>query len=235
MLWDAFAWIGQVLASSAVSILAFIAIRSTAVGEKFLTHRLERKITDLKHLHDEKIETLRSQFAHLEDRGKRANELEFEAVAKIWHSFVDALQKTQQAILDYMSFPNLNQLPAEDLEAFLETSELSEQQRKQVRDADDKVRMFSNIMRLRRINTAGAAIYEGRLLLRTHGIFLPTPLAEAFKISFDQVSRAQTQQYIEFQHRRASDLKDSMAIIGDGSVALFTSLETAVRKTIRRQ
>jgi hypothetical protein len=175
MLWQAFTWIGQVLASSVVAILAFIAIRSTAIGERFLSHRLERKITDLKHLHDEKIETLRSQFAHWENRGKRANELEFEAVAKIWHSFVDASQKTQQSILDYMSFPDLNKLSGEDLTAFLETSELSDQQRKQVREADDKIRMFANIMRLRKIHTAGAAIYDGRLLLRTHGIFLPTP------------------------------------------------------------
>ena len=69
-------WIGQTLASSAVAMLAFIAIRSTEIGERFLNHPLEKKIADLKHAHEEKIEGLRADPAHLQDRGRRANELE---------------------------------------------------------------------------------------------------------------------------------------------------------------
>jgi hypothetical protein len=64
-------WFAQTLASSAFVILAFIAIRSTNVGERLLSHHLDRKITDLKHAHEEKIEALRSDLAHLQDRGRR--------------------------------------------------------------------------------------------------------------------------------------------------------------------
>lgn len=83
MAWQIFSWIAQTVTSSAVAIFAFIVVRSTAVGERFLNYRLEQKIVALKHAHDEKIEGLRSDRAHFQDRGRRANELEFEALVKI--------------------------------------------------------------------------------------------------------------------------------------------------------
>src|SRR5271169_2533130 len=125
-------WIGQTLASSAIAILAFIGLRVTGIGERFLNYRLDRKITALRNAHDEKIEALRADLAHLQDRGRRANELEFEAITKIWRAFCDAWLKTQQAIVDYMSFPDMDKLWEEDVRGFLETSELSEAQKKQV-------------------------------------------------------------------------------------------------------
>lgn len=165
----ALVWLGQTLASSALVILAFLAVRSTAIGERFLSHHLERKIADLRHAHEEKIEALRAQLANLQDRGRRANELEFEAVTKIWRMFCDAWLKTQQAIADYLSFPDLDSLPGEDVTAFLETTELSDPQKKQVLAAGKKNEMYSKIMRMRRINIAGSAIFDGRLALRTDG------------------------------------------------------------------
>ena len=164
-------WIVQTVASSALAILAFIAVRSTAIGEQFLNYHLEQKIVALKHAHDEKIEALRSDLAHFQDRGRRANELEYDALVKIWHAYSDAWLKTQQAIIDYMSFPDMAKLSDDDAKTFLETTELNEPQKKQVLEATDKNQMYSKIMRQRTIHIAGAAIYEGRLTLRTNGIF----------------------------------------------------------------
>jgi hypothetical protein len=78
-------WVLQTLASSTLVILGRNTIDSGR--GKFLSHHLERKITELRHAHEEKIGTLRAQFSHLQDRGRRANELEFEATTKIWHAF----------------------------------------------------------------------------------------------------------------------------------------------------
>jgi hypothetical protein len=125
----------QAVAGSALTILAFVGIRLTGLGERFLDHRLNRKLTQLTHDNAEKIEQLRAELAHLQDRGRRANELEFEALTAVWRSYVDAWIKTQQAILEYLSFPDLDTLSADDLATFLESTELSDAQRKQVAGA----------------------------------------------------------------------------------------------------
>jgi hypothetical protein len=228
-------WIAQTLASSAVAILVFIAIRSTSIGERFLNHHLERKIADLKHSHEEKIEALRSDLAHLQDRGRRANELEFDAASKIWHAYVDANIKTKQAIIDFLSYPPLNRLGQDDVTTFLESTELSKEQRTQVANADDKEKTYSRIMRLRRINAAGAAIQQGWLLVRTDGIFISSDMAKRFETGFELLSKAQVEQQISFEHGRGLEQKISEMLITPGGDQRFEELQTLVRTTLRRE
>jgi hypothetical protein len=216
-------WILQTLASSAVAILGFIAIRSTTLGERLLSHHLERK-----------IEALRADLAHLQDRGRRANELEFEALNKVWHSFVDAWLKTQQAIVEYQSFPDLDELSETDLVIFLDSTDLSDAQRKQVMNETDKKEMYSKILRLRTINIAGAAIYEGRQMLRTQGIYISASTAKSFKDAFDKLSGAQVERYMEFQHGRSAGYEKSLEVLDTGGSGMIASLESLVRTTIRR-
>lgn len=233
MAWQVFSWIAQTLASSALAILAFIAVRSTAIGEQFLNYRLEQKIVALKHAHDEKIEALRADLAHFQDRGRRANELEFEGLIKVWHAYSDAWLKTQQAIVDFMSFPDMNKLSDGDVTIFLETTELSDSQRKQVRAAADKNQMYSKIVRQRTINIAGSAIYDGRLVLRTSGIFIPSAIARSFKEAFDTLSEAYVEQSMQFRSGRGVGFEKSMSVLdttGEGQIA---TLEALIRSTIR--
>lgn len=234
MSWQTLSWLAQTLASSALAIAAFIAVRSTAIGERFLNYRLEQKIMALKHAHEEKIEALRSELAHFQDRGQRANELEFQALTKIWHAYSDAWLKTQQAILDFMSFPDMARLADDDVTAFLETTELSDAQRKQVLAATDRNQMYSKIMRLRTINTAGAAIYEGRLVLRTNGIFINAEIAKAFKDAFDKLSGAYVEQSMQFRGGRGAGYEKSMEILDTTGERLIARLQELVRAAIRR-
>jgi hypothetical protein len=235
MAWQVVSWVVQTVASSALAIFAFIAVRSTAVGERFLNYRLEQKIVALRHAHDEKIEALRSDLAHFQDRGRRANELEFEALIKIWHAYSDAWLKTQQAIVEYMRFPDMNKLSDDDAKTFIETTELSDSQKKQVLAASDKNEMYSKIMRQRTINTAGAAIYEGRLVLRTSGVVVPAAIAKSFKEAFDKLSGAYVEQSMEFRSGRGAGFEKSMDVLDTTGEGVIATLEALVRATIRRE
>jgi demethoxyubiquinone hydroxylase (CLK1/Coq7/Cat5 family) len=229
-----FTFLGQTIASSALVIAAFVAVRFTGIGERFLNHHLEKKVADLKHSHDRDIEGLRADLAHFQDRGRRANELEFEAATKVWHAFVDAWLKTQQAIVEFMSFPDLNKLTVSDLATFIDSTELSAPQRQQVINADDKNEMYSKILRLRTINLAAAAIYDGRQTLRTNGIFIPAPMAKIFKDAFNKLNEAQVERYLEFQHGRVpGGYVKSMAVLDTSGEGMFSELQSLVRTTIR--
>jgi hypothetical protein len=100
-----------------LTILGFVGLKSTAIGERWLDHYFQRKIAAFKHEQDKGIEGLKADLAHLGDRGRRANEREFDALSGIWDAFVDAFLKTNQAVISYRSFPDLDRLLAEDLAA----------------------------------------------------------------------------------------------------------------------
>ena len=111
--WSAvLSWLLQTLLASGGAVVAFVLLRSTAIGERFVSHHLERKLAQYKHEHDQSIEALRAELAHSGDRSRRANEREFEALSAIWDGFADAFLKTNQAIVSYKSFPDLDRLSA---------------------------------------------------------------------------------------------------------------------------
>jgi len=223
------AWLFQTIAASGVAILGFILLRSTALGERLFSHHLERKIAELKHSQNEAIEALRADLAHTGDRGRRANEKEFDALSSIWDSFVDAFLKANQAVVSFTSLPDLDALSSEDLAAFLETSELSAPQRNQVLGAAKKVDMYSKIMDLRRINSAGAAIFDVRLLLRRHGIFVQSSIIDEFKKAVEVLGKAQIERFVHFQHGRSGiGFDDSRRLLSEGE-KIFEQLQAVVR------
>lgn len=214
----------QALAGSAVTIVAFVGLQFTRIGERLLDHRL-----------NERIEGLRSDLAHVEDRGRRANELEFEALTKVWNAYVDAWIKTQQAIVDHMSFPDLNRLSESDLATFLETTELSVAQRQQVAGASDKNDIYSKILRLRKVNSAGASIYDGRQVLRVSGVFVPTAIVKTFREAFDRLSGAQVERYLAFELGRGERFQKSLEVLDTMGTGEIMKLQDLVRSTIRRE
>jgi hypothetical protein len=221
-------WLAQAIVASGLTILGFVGLKST------LDHYFQRKIAAFKHEQDKGIEGLKADLAHLGDRGRRANEREFDALSGIWDAFVDAFLKTNQAIISYRSFPDLDRLPAEDLAAFLEITELSTPQRQQVASATKKVDMYSKIMDLRGINIAGSAIFETRLLLRQKGIFVQTSMVDEFKNALEMLGKAQIERHIEFQHRGAGvGSKDALRLLNDGE-RTFNQLQAMVRTRLLR-
>lgn len=225
----------QALTRYVLVIAGFIGVGFTKLSERSLNHGLDKKIGELEHARGRDIEALRADLAHLQDRSRRANELEFDALTKVWHSFVDAWLKTQRAIVEFTSFPDLDSLYQDDLVTFLDLTELSDSQRTQVLDAENKNEMYSKILRLRTNNAAAAAIYDGRQVLRTNGIFVSASTVKSFKDAFDKLSDAQVERYKEFQHGRSSGYEKCCQVLDTSGTGMLADLETLVRTTIKRE
>jgi hypothetical protein len=93
-LWSVGSWLLQVIFVYGVAILTFVGLAPTKLGEKLLSHHLERRLFALRHDQNEKIEELKAQLAHLSDRGQRSNQREFDAISAVWDKFVEAYLAT---------------------------------------------------------------------------------------------------------------------------------------------
>jgi hypothetical protein len=149
-------------ASAVLTILAFIGLAPTKLGEKFLNHHLERKLVTLRHDQNRQIEELRAKLAHLGDRGVRSNEKEFQAIAAAWEHFVDAYAATMLCAIAYSRHPDLRKLSDDETTRYLESSDLSEQQRARVMAASDRNGALASAVEMNQINAAGLAIYTAR-------------------------------------------------------------------------
>ena len=133
---------------------------------------------NLKHEQNTKIESLKTELAHVIDRGQRSNEREYDALSQVWKKSIDAYYATNTAAISLLEYPNLDQMTDEEVSSFLSTTEFSEGQRKQVLDSKDRNTIYSCLVTLRQINAARQANHEVRKLLLKREIFIPAELSQ---------------------------------------------------------
>lgn len=192
--------IGSIVFQTALASAGTLAILSTQVGEKYVSHRLERGLEKIKHEHDAQIESLRAQLSHLSDRGRHANEREFEALSEIWDLFVEAFLATNTCIASFMEFPDFSRMSDADTQEFLNSTEFSEGQRKYVMGATNRNNAYSRTVTIRDINKAGSDLHKVRLALRKKGIFIPKALGDRLRASIEEMSRAQVARRVSFSY-----------------------------------
>jgi hypothetical protein len=233
-LWNIVSWLLQSATAGGLAVLAFLGLAPTKLGERFLNHHLERKLAALKHEQNEKIEALKAELQHLADRGKRSNEREFAALSAIWDKFVDAYLATQRAVHDFMQFPDLNKLPEDDVAAFLQSTDLKDDQKKGVESATDKVKAYVRYVNLNTINEAGREIYELRQLIRKNGAYIPDELTEKFNTAAEALSLAHIERSRNFTDQRYHLYEGSLYLIKDGEAKVFKVVEAAVKARVFR-
>jgi hypothetical protein len=176
----------------------------TKLGEVLIKFRSDRNLEEFKAQQARELEALRERLNHLGDRGKRANELEFNAIAAVWEKFIEAYTATDAAIISFVQIPDLNTMNGDERDKYLETTELSPSQKEQVRSSADPTDMLSKNLIWRQIATAGEQIFLAHKAIRRERIFLPEDLRLEFMRMLDIVSGAYTQRKIEHQSPRRS-------------------------------
>ncbi|HUZ64535.1 MAG TPA: hypothetical protein VMU82_12615 [Acetobacteraceae bacterium] len=214
----------------ALLALVFLGLAPSKLGEKFLNHHLERKLSALKHDQNEQIEKLKTKLAHLGDRGVRSNEREFRAIEAAWEHFLDAYGATMQCAIAYMQHPDFQGLSDIEARQYLESSDLSDRQRQAVMSEANRNKAFSRFIEINQISKAGLAIYNARNLIGKQAIFIPDDLLASFEAMMKRLSAAQIQRSIEPQYG-ASGLNDATWLITNGE-SERTSLLAAVRERI---
>jgi methyl-accepting chemotaxis protein len=84
------------------------------------------ELEDLKGAQNEKIEKLRGDIGHLQDRGKHSNEREYAALAEIWEKFSDLHTATNNCIMGFMQFPDLERMDNDRIARFLDQNDFTE-------------------------------------------------------------------------------------------------------------
>jgi hypothetical protein len=115
----------------------------------------------------------------LQDRGRRANEREFSALAETYDNLEDLFDATNQCVNLYVSAPNLGRMDDEALTRFLDENEFPPGEKATLQNAKDKPTAFTRVMTFRAIALPQTA-YDGTLLDR-QSIFVPTSLADRLR------------------------------------------------------
>jgi hypothetical protein len=196
-----------------------------------LQFQKEAHEVELEKLRDEqnqKIEALRADLTHLLDRGKLSNEREYSALAEIWEQFVSLYYETRRAVVAFIQYPDLEKMQVDRVSAFLETTDLSKEQKTAVMEAEKKNDKFSYFVRLNNIVKAQHSYFDFGLLLDKRGIFIPSPLKGLFEQTAELANAAIAQLYTEVGGPRVTGMTHDLDFRQRGPAA-FEALKDEVR------
>ena len=201
----------------------------TAVA-KLIDHLLDRKLAGFKDAQNREIEKLRTELRHIEDRGVRSNEREYQALSLVWDGFIDAYHATA-AIGGLRSMPDLDNMNDEDFNSWLETADLSEASKRFITKAQNKGRAFSEIQNRKDVYECSRLIWEGRTALRHQGVFIPENIEQQFEAAFAALSKVWAEQHANLQSRGSLPMTEAQKLIsGDGE-----TLRQELRNVVRRR
>ncbi len=204
----------------------------TKFGERLVSYKFDERLEKLRSDLNGQVERLKATLSHLSDRGTRSNEFEYDAITSAWVQYIKAHQATLQCVARISEHPDFNQLNADQLEDYLKTTEFSDGQKKQMREAQNKNDMYSKIERLRAINIAGAAIFEGHQVLANKGIFIPSDLETRFEAALQFCAKAWAVEKTNFSYGNAPGSSQAIIEFLERERAVRDELKVAVRERI---
>jgi hypothetical protein len=206
----------------------------TKLGEAIFSYRLGKALEGFKAEQSRELERLKEQLSHVGDRGKRSNEKEYDALSETWNQFVDVLSLTERAIAQFVEFPDLNRADETDAKRFLDSTDLSEQQREDVLRAADKNSAYSGSVRWLAIAKAHNQIFEFRASLKKRSIFIPGSLVSQFEEAVEFCSKAEVTEAMRFRNPNSSIGFDaSLAFLRDKE-KVFSALRDLTRERLLR-
>jgi hypothetical protein len=172
----------------------------TKLGEAIIQYRVGKTLEIFKAAQAKELESLRAELNHLGDRGKRSNEMEFQAIQTVWRAFVKAWLSTNTCVAQLIKMPDFSRMTNEEIESFANGARLEEHEKKSLLQASGKQKQYSLIVSWKAVIAAETDIYEVRLNLREQRIFLPPSITDEFSAAIEQMSGAQDERRLSMEH-----------------------------------
>jgi hypothetical protein len=227
-------WLLQMAAAAGVATTAFFVLLPTKFGEKYLGFHFDRKLADLKDIQNHKIEGLKEQLSHLGDRGKRSNEREYEALSEIWGQFVDVFLSTERCVTQFIEHPDFTRLSNDEIDAFLNATDFSEEQKKEFKASLDKNKLYTRTITWKNIAKAHNDIFEMRIALKRRGIFVPEDIRGLYEEAIEFCSKAEIHEFVRFRHPDSTLGSDAPIKFFEGKDAIFKRVMDATSARLLR-
>ena len=190
---------------------------------KWIETRFAERLEAFKHQQNQEIEHLRFRINTMMDRNVKLHQREFYVLPETWSLLTDAFYTIQPIALGFQQYPDLDQMSAERLDEFLETSPLTALQKTELKASSNKVKYYGEVKTHYDLNKAIDVYNTFHASLSKNGIFI----VDEVKRKFAAVDQMLKEAIIE---RQVQPTKfDKGAALHEQGQALLKALEREVQ------
>ncbi|MCK5778537.1 MAG: hypothetical protein KAH11_07085 [Rhodospirillales bacterium] len=142
-------------------------------AKSWMDNKFAERLASFKHNQDVEIQRLRVEIDSALNGAIRVQEKEFDVLTDAWGNLEEAVGWLGGLITPIQSYVDLNRMTDDELEEFLEQTELTNTQKEKIRHAKDKVRLYIDEIHWHRVHRVKKKISEYNILVARLGIFFP--------------------------------------------------------------
>lgn len=201
-------------------------------GTSWLDQQFKKRLEELKHDHQRELEQLRHEINALFSRISRIHEKEFEVLPKAWYLLHVAHGTVFQLVKPFKQFPDFDNMPAPQFEAFLARCRLAEFQRDELRNATDRLKYYQRAIYYVEFDDAKKAETELNNYLAVNSIFMTDDLRKQFRTINEGLQKVLVNEEIG-RGAFSSESEKSKTEAFMQVTSMFNEIEAAVQKRLR--
>jgi hypothetical protein len=168
----------------------------TKLGDALIQFRMGKLLEGFKSEQSRELERLKEQLSHVGDRGRRSNEMEFQAIETVWKGFVKAWLSTNTCVTAMIPIPDFDRMSDEEIRELAVSRSFNERDQESLLKSDDKPTLYVRLIQWQHIGQANKDIYQARLTLREQRIFMPPELTKQFADAIERMSKVEVERQI---------------------------------------
>jgi hypothetical protein len=207
----------------------------TKLGEALIQFRTGKLLEGFKAEQSRELERLKEQLSHLGDRGRRSNEMEFEAIETVWKTFVKAWLSANTCVGAMIQIPDFNRMSDDDVKKLAASSGFSDRDQETLLRSADRKEEYVKLINWQKVLEARKDIYQARLTLREQRIFMPQEITKQFGDVIERMSSVQVERQLALEHPGVRDHWEVSAAWMQDCLPVFEEMATQANQRLFRE
>jgi hypothetical protein len=172
-------FLGEVVAyGGGAAVIAYLVFQF--LGKSWIENKFAQRLEQHKHQQALEIQRLRVEIDSMLNGVLRIQEKEFETLPEAWRKLDEAYGRVSALTSPGQQYPNLDGMTSARLEEFLESSELFNTQKDDIRQSQEKVNTYQEAIFWHRLHAVKQACADLHNYVARYGIFFPPDLKDKF-------------------------------------------------------
>ncbi len=177
------------------------------LGKAWVTKLFDIEFQNIKYAHDNELDKLKSYRGTLVNRTTKLHQQEFEVIPEIWALLLVAEAKVRDSVSPLQQYPDINRMPAERMQAFIDDSGMAAWQKSEFIQEKDKNKYYQRYVDWKKLSGATEAYQLFHIAFRSKVIFLTADMKAKIEEFDDSMWSAITEHKFHLE-MKASDYDD---------------------------
>ncbi len=227
------AFLGRVVAygggGAAIAYLLF-----QFLGKSWIESKFAQRLEQHKHQQALEIQRLRVEIDSMLSGALKLQEREFATLPEAWSKLDEAYNRVAALVSPAQQYPNLDGMTPARLNEFLNSTELFETQKDEIRSAPrDKVALYREVIFWHRLHTVKQACADLHNYVARCGIFFPPTLKEKFTKVSDELWSAVSSKAIGHEAKDFRIQSEAWQRIEADIAPLYKAIEKEIHERLR--